>query len=377
MGVEVFVSRVLKKGRIQYFHIHELRPHTGIPDPYLLSVPFVNSHSHLEYFGIELPSLSYFDWIVSLTQLKSEQDVSILPGQCLQAAELNFATGVGWIGEHSDRFGSAEAMETVGLGGWLFQEVLDFYLPDRPSENVAIEAARERLLQNQTAFKNASLSAHAPHTVHESTLRQLKEEGGPLSIHVNETELENQFFQFDSGRIAESRRERGFMPRRNGMRVIEYLDHLDLLDSNVQLVHACDVVPSEIELIARSGASVAHCPRSNLALGCPRAPIRELLDAGVEVGIGLDSAASSGPIDYFEEMRAAALVANERGKPLRSEEILRMATGMGYRTFGQPDGVWDVVPGAVVPLIELHLPAVKTTEELIHEGHPSCVQWVV
>lgn len=363
-----------KKGRIQYFEIHELRPHTGIPEPYILSVPFVNAHSHLEYFGIDLhlSGLNYFDWIVRLTELKAQQSSDEVRDHCRKAAEQNYRTGVGWIGEHSDRFGSAEALEEIGIGGWIFQEVLDFFA----SEGDLLPEIKSKLAENRKYFPSASLTSHALHTVHESTLLAILEDAAPVSIHTNETALENEFFVSDTGRIAESRRSRGFSPRQNGLRVVESLDRLGVLKPTTQLVHGCDFGPEDIEMVALLGATVAHCPRSNQHLGCPKAPIREMLDAGVSVGIGIDSAASSGPIDFFAEMRAAFEIAGSRGKPLSADEVLRMATSMGHRSFGQPGGVWDVREGATVPLIELHLPRVRTGDELIHEGDPECIRWL-
>jgi aminodeoxyfutalosine deaminase len=383
MGMEVLVSPSYKKGRIQYFEILELRPHTGIPEPHLLSVPFVNAHSHLEYFGIDLhlSGLDYFEWILRLTELKSLQNAEDVRANCHKAAELNFKSGVGWIGEHSDRFGSAVALSEMGIGGWLYQEVLDFYAP----EYSRFDEVHSRLQTNSKHFQRASLSPHAPHTVHESTLRKFGREFAPISIHTNESKLENEFFINDEGLIATTRKERGFPSRRNGLGVIEYLDQLGILNRRTQLVHVCDVNIDDIGRIAKSGATVAHCPRSNQTLRCPAAPIRELLDAGVKVGIGLDSPASSGEIDFFEEMRAVELTANARGKPLKAEEILRMSTTMGFHTVGSFYGeyakertpiVWDVTPGTTIPLIEIHLPHVRTTEQLIQEGSPDSIQWM-
>ena len=83
---------------------------------------------------------------------------------------------------------------------------------------------------------------------------------------------------------------------------------------------------ASIELIAERGCTVAHCPRSNSALGCPTAPIGVLLDMGVRVGIGMDSAASSGMIDMFAEMRETVRTSRETSRPLTEEEVWHMAT---------------------------------------------------
>src|SRR6185436_1326660 len=106
----------------------------------------------------------------------------------------------------------------------------------------------------------------------------------------------------------------------------------------------------------------AHCPRSNAALGCPPARIRELLHLGVDVGLGMDSAASSGPIDMFLEMRAALNTSNSIGKPLKGEEVWNMATAMGARTLGRAD--WDIEEGFEGPLLAIEADGVTSVEAL-------------
>src|SRR4029453_8395958 len=76
----------------------------------------------------------------------------------------------------------------------------------------------------------------------------------------------------------------------------------DLLGPNVLAAHCVTVDEEEIGLLASTGTGVAHCPRSNGALGCGVAPLAELRAAGARVGVGTDSPASAPSFDFFEEL---------------------------------------------------------------------------
>jgi cytosine/adenosine deaminase-related metal-dependent hydrolase len=144
-------------------------------------------------------------------------------------------------------------------------------------------------------------------------------------------------------------------------------------------VHCCALEDGDIELIKTRGANVAHCPRSNAALGCPPAPVRELLSAGIKIGLGLDSAASSGPIDMFAEMRAALATSIDRSRPLSGEEVWRMATVIGAQIAAHAGVVapnWNIQPGSSPPLIKIHVPDAYETEQIIERAHPGLVEWV-
>ena len=93
----------------------------------------------------------------------------------------------------------------------------------------------------------------------------------------------------------------------------------------------------DLELLAGLGVPAVHCPRSNALLGCGTAPVPELLDAGMTLGLGTDSPASALTFDMWDEMRAAILVARARAQrpdALSAERVLRMATIDGARAIG-------------------------------------------
>lgn len=355
--------------------IVEIRPHTGIPDGYVLSVPFVNAHSHLEYRGFlgRLDGLDYWDWIRELTRLKATQTPDEVESDCRIAALENRSTGVGLIGEHSDRPYAGDALAEAGIRGVIFQEVITFF--ERDSRGAKLAQAEANAKANRRHFEGrVILNPHALFTVDPQTLREFGASTQPISLHLAESVHERAFYERGEGPIADfyQRYSVPLDPHRRSPAAVA--DDLGLLKPGTQVVHGCDLDGEDIDRVASTGAFVVHCPRSNTRLGCPAAPVRELLDAGVDVGIGLDSAASSGPIDLFDEMREALAMADRRGKPLMADEVWRMATTMGARTLGF-DG-WDLAVGYEGPLIELHIDAAQCTEDLIARGNPEAVAWI-
>jgi 5-methylthioadenosine/S-adenosylhomocysteine deaminase len=362
---------MVREGR----RIMEIRPQTGIPDPYVVSVPFVNAHSHLEYRGFQgsLEGLPYWDWIRELTRRKTAQSSEDVRADCFKAAEENRRTGVGLIGEHSDRPYSGEALASVGIGGVIFQEVITLF--ERESREAKLEEIKTKANESAMHFSGrVALSPHALFTVDRDTLLKLGETPGPLSLHLGESTFEREFTERGEGPIADFYLANSIPVDPFGLSPAATAASLGLVREGVQLVHCCDLSSSDIDLVAGQGVSVAHCPRSNEALGCPRAPIRELLDRGAKVGLGMDSPASSGNVDMFEEMRAALNVSNLRGQPLSGENVWKMSTEMGAETLGFSD--WKMEAGFEGQLIAIEIEDVETAEDLIRRGSPEKVRWI-
>lgn len=374
--LEIGLELVLEQGVIQ-----EIRPHTGVPGSFVVSPAFVNAHSHFEYRGMQdqLEGQDYTAWIRELTQRKAEQSMEEVREDCLLAAEENRESGIAMVLEHSDRPYSGAAMRQFGLRGAIMQEVITLFEQDAPEAK--LQEVRSRADANRREFGGpVYLSPHAFQTVDAKTLASLGAQGQPVSIHVAETEHENEFTRRGEGPIAEFFRRLGIPFQPTGASVVQSLADLDLIRVGSQLVHCCALEAGDVEVIARSGASVAHCPRSNFRLRCPVAPVSELLSAGVRVGLGLDSAASGGPIDMFDEMRAALTASLEIGNPLTPKGVWRMATGAGHASISAHTGdssSWEIAVGSSLPLIEIHVAGASGIEDLITEGGPEKVRWVV
>lgn len=136
--------------------------------------------------------------------------------------------------------------------------------------------------------------------------------------------------------------------RETGKRPFERLADLGLVNSSLLAVHAVHMTETEIEGLAASGASVAHCPRSNLKLASGFAPVSAYRGAGIRVGVGTDSAASNNMLDMLSETRTAALIAKAitgDAAAVSAAEALGMATIDAARALGLEREIGSVEPG--------------------------------
>jgi len=146
--------------------------------------------------------------------------------------------------------------------------------------------------------------------------------------------------------IAETADEEAFCAERFGCRPIDLLERLGFLGDDVWLAHAVHLSDEDIARLAASGTAIAHCPTSNLRLGSGMARVRELLDAGVPVGLGVDGSASNDGGNLLGEVRQALLVARGRGGPggMGTREALRLGTRGGAACLGRDD-IGSIEPG--------------------------------
>jgi 5-methylthioadenosine/S-adenosylhomocysteine deaminase len=184
------------------------------------------------------------------------------------------------------------------------------------------------------------MAPHAPYTVSDRTFGRVlmlaEELDLPIHVHLHETldEIDQSVSQY-------------------GVRPLERLWKLGLVGPRLIAVHAVHMEDPEIELLSSSGASVAHCPSSNLKLASGFANISQMLERGVTVGIGTDGAASNNSLDMFREMRTAALLAKAKsGNPeaMPAASALRAATLQGAEALGLADRIGTIAEGKFADL---------------------------
>lgn len=144
----------------------------------------------------------------------------------------------------------------------------------------------------------------------------------------------------------------------------EYAERLGWLGDDVWLAHTVHLSPDAVKRLGATGTGSAHCPTSNGRLGTGIAPVRDLLDAGAPVGLGVDGAASNESCGMVEELHQALLQARQRGGPraLDAREALRLGTAGGARCLGRDDEIGSIEPGKLADL------AVWRLDGLDHAG---------
>jgi cytosine/adenosine deaminase-related metal-dependent hydrolase len=139
--------------------------------------------------------------------------------------------------------------------------------------------------------------------------------------------------------LAETVEEEQFAKESFGLTPVQYVEELGWLLPDVWLAHCVHLSAEDVALFAQRDVGVAHCPSSNMRLGAGMAPVRELLDAGVRVGLGVDGSASNERGDLFLEVKQALLVARARGGPkaMTVRDALRLGTRGSAAVLGRDD----------------------------------------
>ncbi|MBA53255.1 MAG: N-ethylammeline chlorohydrolase [Pseudomonadales bacterium] len=192
---------------------------------------------------------------------------------------------------------------------------------------------------------NIAFGPHAPYTVSDAPLKKVAaysvETNMAVQIHLHETAFE----------VEEA-------VKNTGQRPIARLNELGLLNPQLQAVHMTQLTDEEITLLAETGTHVIHCPESNLKLASGFCPIAKLVDAGVNVALGTDGAASNNDLDMFGEMRTAALLAkgvSQNPSAIPAQTALQMATINGARALGIDELTGSLEVGKAADMIAVHM----------------------
>ena len=240
----------------------------------------------------------------------------------------------------------AKATAAAGMRALCSQTVMKFPTPDAGSFEESLEASRDFIkhwLGHPLIVP--SVAPHAPYTCTPEILRataQLAAEYDvPLHTHLAETALE----------VENMRNE-------HGMPVIPYVKKQGLFEAKVLAAHCVHIDEGEMRTMLHVGAGVAHNPTSNMKLASGVAPIKKMLETGLNVGIGTDGPASNNDLDMFEEIRLAALLAkgfSNDPTALPAKTILTMATRIGARALHIGSITGSLEPGKRADLILLDI----------------------
>jgi 5-methylthioadenosine/S-adenosylhomocysteine deaminase len=200
------------------------------------------------------------------------------------------------------------------------------------------------------ALLSFTFAPHAPYTVGDEALKRIavlaEELDIPIHTHLHET----------YGEIEQS-------VAQHGMRPLERLRRLGLVGPRLIAVHAVHFEEVELDLLAREGVNVAHCPSSNLKLGSGIAPIAAMRARAINVGFGTDGAASNNRLDPWTEMRTAALLAKGASgdaAAISAADALEMATLQGARALGLDGLIGSIEPGKAADLAAVELSSIET-----------------
>ena len=315
----------------------------------------VNVHSHLAmtcFRGLadDLPLMTWLNDHIFPAEAKFIDRKTVYAGAMLAIAEMilsgttTFCDGYFFEGE------VGRAAIAAGMRGVIAKGFLDFPMPDQPghSDKAAIAERFVERWRDRSPLITPSLICHSPYTCSPDTLRTVKavarHAGVSFQIHLSETREEVRV-------IRES----------YGVKPVQHLSNLGLLDGDTIAAHCIWLDAEELDLLAAGNVKVAHDPESNMKLGAGVAPVLEMLQRGIDVGLGTDGCASNNDLDLFGEMGMAAKLHKVfSGDPsaLTAERVVEMATIGGARVLGMADRIGSISPGkqADIILVDMRKP---------------------
>jgi len=342
--IEAVLPRAQAETRFPSYEKVGLGEHALIPG-------LVNAHTHaamslMRGLADDLPLMRWLEQHIWPAEMKHVSPRFVKDGTLLACAEM-LRGGVTCFNDMY--FFPAAALEAALEAGMRISVgmiVLDF--PSAYGADPDDYLAKGLALRDQWrehSMVSFCLAPHAPYTVSDATFRKVAKFAGevdvPVHIHLHETEDE----------IARSLAEHGVRP-------MERLQRLGLLGPGLIAVHAVHLTEAEIALLAKHGASVAHCPSSNLKLASGFAPVAKIAAAGINLALGTDGAASNNRLDMFEEMRLAALLAKavaRDAEALPAHAALRAATLGGAAAIGLEARIGSIVSGKAADLAAVRL----------------------
>ena len=245
----------------------------------------------------------------------------------------------------------ARQVEHAGMRAVLGMIIIDF--PTAWAQNAEEYLHKGLALHDSvrdSSLISTALAPHAPYTVSDEPLQKVlmfaEELDIPVHMHVHETATE----------VSQENEQRGQRP-------LARLAELGLLSPRLLAVHMTQLDEAEIQAVADANAHVVHCPESNLKLASGFCPVQKLLDAGINVALGTDGAASNNDLDMLGEMRSAALLAKGvagDAAALPAARALSMATINGARALGLDSVCGSLTPGKAADIVAIRMDQIET-----------------
>lgn len=339
----------------------------------------VNAHTHLELSWMRNqvpPALSMPAWVESLMALRRTvgHEPAAPIGEAIAEAR---AAGTALVGDITNTFAAYEPLASQCLPAAIFRELLGFNVED-PVALIAQTRAQGEALRPHPDLRT-SIVPHAPYSVSSALLRAIAAAAGraPVSIHLGESAEEVEFLREGVGAWRELLSRLGVWSdgwRVPGLGPVEYIEAHGLLSERLLAVHCVQLTDPELRMLARAGATVVTCPRSNRWTGAGLPPVDRFYASGARVAVGTDSLASVEDLNLFKELEVMRTLAPS----VPAAALLASATKHGADALGFGAELGTIEVGKRAALIAVAVPAgVADVEEWLVAGvEPGRIQWL-
>lgn len=291
------------------------------------SYPLVNAHTHAAMIAFRglAEDLPLSDWLEKQIWPMEKEKLSpeFVYENTKKAIEEMKQNGIRvFAGMYFFEEEVARAAKELKMRAVIGEGLLDFTIPSYENFDRGLEITK-RLLDKYKSddLISVSVALHSIYTVSEKNLVKAKNLARKYDavFHIH---------------LAETKKEFDDCQEKNKLTPVEYANKLGLLDENTLAIHCVWLEDKDIEILAEAEVNVVHCPLSNLKLGSGVAPIKKLLNAGINICLGTDGPASSNRLDIWEAGKFAALLqkgVNRDPTLLPAKEVVKMMTVNGLK----------------------------------------------
>jgi 5-methylthioadenosine/S-adenosylhomocysteine deaminase len=317
----------------------------------------INGHTHIPMtlFRGLADDLDLQEWLTKYifpAEAKNVTEEFVRVGTRLGLAEMIRGGTTTYCDMYYFEDAIADETSKAGVRGVLGETVIDFPVADNKTWPEAM-AYTERFIKKWkgNALITPAIAPHAPYTVSEEHLKAVhalsERTGAPVVTHVSETRRE----------VDDSLKSKGASP-------VDYLARIGFLNNRVIAAHVVHPSAEEISLLKRLGVGVVHNPQSNMKLASGVAPVPQMLQADLDLGLGTDGAASNNDLNMWEEIDTTAKlhkVFTMDPKVVTAEQAFEMATIRGARALHMENEIGSIEKGKRADLVIVDLDDLNQT----------------
>ncbi|MCX5848662.1 MAG: amidohydrolase [Deltaproteobacteria bacterium] len=315
----------------------------------------VNTLTHLPmvcFRGMadDLPLMRWLNDYIFPAEARFVNKKMVYDGATLAMAEMILSGTTTFCDGYFFEDAIAQALSTAGMRAVVSQGFADFIMPDKPGFEKAMASAQRFVArwQSHTPMITPAYFCHSPYTCSPATLVRVKEDAREAGILYLTHLLEN-------------KDETNTILNRYGKRPVRHLLELGVLDEQTVAVHCNWLSKEDIAVFADLGVKVSHNPESSMKLAAGIAPVPEMLQSGIIVGIGTDGCASNNDLDMFREMDTTAKVHKVTSLDptvMKAETVCQMATVGGAKVLGLDKLIGSIETGkkADIILVDMNQP---------------------